>query len=256
MKLGELATRFDDRLRTEAFAAIDPSANGLQVGNADKEIERATFAVDAARATIETAADAQADVLCAHHGIVWDGLDRVTGRTYDRVASLVEADLGLYVAHLPLDAHLELGNAAGVADVLGIDDRAAFGEIGSETVGLCGHIADGPIPVDELATRLGDGLGDTDPSVRTLSVGPDSVGTVAVITGSGADWLEESAAADVDALVTGEGKQSLYHRAREAGVNVLLGGHYATETFGVRRLESQAEEWGLETAYVDWPTGF
>jgi dinuclear metal center YbgI/SA1388 family protein len=256
MKLGELADRFDDRLRTEDFADVDPSANGLQVGDANAAVERATFAVDAAQATIDAAIDAQADVLCTHHGIVWDGLDRVTGRTYDRVASLVEGGLGLYVAHLPLDANLELGNAAGVADQLAVDDRDRFGELGPETVGLRGRISDGPLPIDDLADRLADGLGDTDPPVRTLPFGPETVEEVAVITGSGADWLEAAGDADLDALVTGEGKQSLYHRAREAGINVVLGGHYATETFGVLALRSLAEEWGLETTYVDWPTGF
>jgi dinuclear metal center YbgI/SA1388 family protein len=254
MKLAALAERYDERLRVEDFADVDASANGLQVGDGGAEVERAAFAVDAARATIDAAADA--DVLCTHHGIVWDGLERVTGRTYDRVASLVEADLALYVAHLPLDAHLELGNAAGVADRLDLNDREPFGSIGPETVGLRGRVADGPIEIDALADRLADGLGDVDPAVRTLPFGPDTVADVAVITGSGADWLEEAAGAGLDALVTGEGKQSLYHRAREAEVNVVLGGHYATETFGVRRLQSLAEEWGLETTFIDHPTGF
>ncbi|MFB6361848.1 MAG: Nif3-like dinuclear metal center hexameric protein [Halobacteriales archaeon] len=256
MNLGEFAERFDDRLCTEAFADVDPSANGLQVGDAGATVERATFAVDAAQATIDAAIDAQADVLCAHHGIVWDGLDRVTGRAFDSVARLVEGGLGLYVAHLPLDAHLELGNAAGVADLLAVEDREPFGKLGPETVGLRGLISDGPVPIDGLADRLADGLGGPDPPVRTLPFGPETVDEVAVITGSGADWVEAAGDAGLDALVTGEGKQSLYHGAREAGINVVLGGHYATETFGVQELRTLAEEWGLETTYVDWPTGF
>ena len=256
MRLGELAARYDERLRTADFAEIDKSANGIQVGDPDAEVDRAAFAVDAVQATIEAAVDADADLLCAHHGIVWGGLERVTGRTYDRVSTLIEADLALYAAHLPLDAHLELGNAAGVADRLDLTDREPFGEEGPETVGLRGRVADGPIPAEELEARLADGLGDVDPPVRSLPFGPDPIEEVAVITGFGADWLEATAEAGVDALVTGEGTQSLYHRAREEGVTVLLGGHYATETFGVRRLQSLAEEWGLETAYIDWPTGF
>ncbi|MDZ7701244.1 MAG: Nif3-like dinuclear metal center hexameric protein [Halobacteriales archaeon] len=256
MRLGELAGRYDDRLRTDAFADVDKSANGIQVGDPDAEIERVAYAVDAVQATIEAAVDADADLLCAHHGIVWGGLDRVTGRSFDRISTLIENDLALYAAHLPLDAHLELGNAAGVADLLELDGREPFGEAGAETVGLRGRVADGPIPADELEARLADGLGDVDPPVRALPFGPDPVEAVGVVTGAGGDYLEAAAEAGLDALVTGEGSQSLYHRAREEGVTVLLGGHYATETFGVRRLQSLAEGWGLETAYIDWPTGF
>jgi dinuclear metal center YbgI/SA1388 family protein len=256
VRVAELAGRFDERLRVAAFADLDPSTNGLQVGDGEATVEHAAFAVDAAMATIEAASAADADVLCVHHGLIWDGLDRVTDRTYDRLAALVRADLALYAAHLPLDAHPELGNAAGVADRIGLDEVEAFGELGTETVGLAGALADGPVAREALADRLHDGLGDPERDVRTLAFGPEAIETVGVVTGSGADWLDEAATAGLDALVTGEGKHSLYHRAREAGVNVLLGGHYATETFGVASLQSLAEEWGLETTFVDHPTGF
>ncbi|MGA9402847.1 Nif3-like dinuclear metal center hexameric protein, partial [Haladaptatus sp.] len=49
--------------------------------------------------------------------------------------------------------------------------------------------------------------------------------------------------------------QKVYHEAREVGLNVFLAGHYATETFGVKSLESLAEEWGLTTTFIDAPTG-
>lgn len=256
MKLADFADRLDEQLRVDAFADIDPSANGLQVGDVDAEVTHAAFAVDGALATIEAAADAGADVLCVHHGIIWEGLDRVTGRAFDRIAALIEAEIGLYAVHLPLDAHPDLGNAAGVAGVLDLDGVEAFGGLGSETIGLSGRLADGPVDVDTLAERLAAGLEPEAPPVRTLAFGGGQIGRVGILTGSGADWVEEAAEEGLDALVTGEGKQSLYHRAREAGLHVVLGGHYATETFGVRSLASLAEEWGLETTFVEHPTGF
>mgnify|MGYP000084753746 CR=1 FL=1 len=112
MQLSEFRDRLNDRLNHADYAGVDASANGLQVGRADgRTVERAAFAVDGVEATAETAADAGADVLVVHHGMVWGGLDRVTGRDYDRVAALVDNDLALYVSHLPLDGHAELGNA-------------------------------------------------------------------------------------------------------------------------------------------------
>ncbi|MFC7201497.1 Nif3-like dinuclear metal center hexameric protein [Halospeciosus flavus] len=254
MRLSELVDRYDDELRTADYADVDASANGLQVGPPDGDVEHVAFAVDAAAETIEAAAEAGADVLVTHHGLVWGGLDRVTGREYGRIEPLVENDLALYVSHLPLDGHQELGNAAGVADVLDLVDRSPFGEVGPEHVGTIGRAVD-PFSVDELADLLETELEHDGEFVQVLDFGPDTVEDVAVLTGSGSDWLDEAVDAGADALVTGEGKQKVYHEAKEAGINVFLAGHYATETFGVRSLQALADEWGLETTYVEHPTG-
>lgn len=252
MQLTELCERYDERLRTDDFADIDASANGLQVGGAD-EIEHAAFAVDAAAETIEAAAEAGAGVLCVHHGLSWGGIERVTGRTYDRIRALIENDLALYVSHLPLDSHPELGNAAGVADHIGLEECEPFGSLGSETIGRSGR-APSALAADGLGDRLSDldtGTGD----VQVFDFGPDGIEEVAIVTGSGADWLSEAVQSGADAFVTGEGKQQVYHEAREAGVTVVLAGHYATETFGVRSLKTLADGWGLETTWIDAPTG-
>ena len=254
MQLATFIDRLDTELRTDDYADVDASPNGLQVGHRDGEVEHVAFAVDAAEATIEAAVDAGADALVTHHGLVWGGLDRVTGREYERVAPLVEHDIALYVSHLPLDGHPELGNAAGVAALLDLDELEPFGSLGPETVGLWGERAS-PLPLPELRDTLDAALDTGDQPVQTLGFGPDSVEKVAVLTGSGVDWLDEAQAVGADTLVTGEGKQQVYHEAREAGINVVLAGHYATETFGVRSLQALAEEWGLETSYIDHPTG-
>ena len=260
MERSEYVRRLDDRLDTAAYGDVDASANGLQVGSDDGEVERVAFAVDAADATIEAAAGAGADVLVVHHGISWGGIDRVTGRTYDRVAALAEHDIALYVSHLPLDGHPDLGNAAGVAAELGLGDREPFGEIGPVTIGTIGE-TDAPRSAAAIRETLdgfegqpgGEGESDGSPT-RVIDFGPDEIRRVAVVTGSGTDWLDEAVEAGADALVTGEGKGKAYHEAREAGITLFLGGHYATETFGVRSLQALTEEWGLETTYVSHPT--
>ncbi|MFB6093226.1 MAG: Nif3-like dinuclear metal center hexameric protein [Haloquadratum sp.] len=264
MELSTLADRLDERLDTDAYADVDASANGLQIGPggdgfgadpAEIEVDRAAFAVDAAAATIDAAADAGADLLVTHHGLIWGGLDRVTGREYETVSALVENDLALYVSHLPLDGHRSLGNAAGLADHLGLtaDSREPFGSLGPVTVGQRGRAAS-PYGVDDLRAELAAlDTGGREPQV--LDFGPEPIEDVAIVTGSGADWLDEAAAAGADALVTGEGKQQVYHAAREAGVSVFLAGHYATETFGVARLADLVAEWGVETTVLSHPTG-
>ncbi|MFC7130992.1 Nif3-like dinuclear metal center hexameric protein [Haloferax chudinovii] len=252
MQLSDIVARLDETLATDDFADVDASANGLQVGPDEKSVENVAFAVDAAEATIDAALDADADLLVVHHGLVWGGLDRVTGRDFDRIEPLIRGDLALYVSHLPLDGHQELGNAAGVADHLGLADTEPFGSLGPIHIGQAGTF-ESPKSADEIRTALDELDGSAGTTV--LDFGPDELSSVGVVTGSGVDWLDEAVDRGVDALVTGEGKQKAYHEAREAGISVFLAGHYATETFGVRSLRDLADEWGLETEYVSHPTG-
>jgi dinuclear metal center YbgI/SA1388 family protein len=254
MDCAEFCARLDDALRTDAYADLDASPNGLQVGPDEGEIDHVAFAVDAAAATAGAAVEAGADILVTHHGYVFGSVERVTGRFHDRLEPHYEHDLPLYVSHLPLDGHQELGNAAGVADLLGLENREPFGEMGPEYVGQRGTATD-PFTADELQDLLSAELDHGGQGVQVLDFGPERIEDVAIVTGSGVDWLDEAVEAGADVLLTGEGKQQVYHEAREAGVTVVLGGHYGTETFGVRNLADLTESWGLETTFVDHPTG-
>lgn len=254
MDITDLCTRFDERLRTHDFADLDASANSLQIGPGRKEIERVAFAVDAAVETARGAVDAGADLLVTHHGLIWGGLDRIIGCDYGRIAPLIQGGCALYVSHLPLDAHPSLGNAAGLADLLDLTDREPFGVVGSEHIGTRGTARE-PCSPSDLAVLLDRELDGGARGVRALDFGPEEISEVAIVTGSGADWLDEAVESGVDALVTGEGKGKLYHEAKEAEIHVFLAGHYATETFGVRSLQGLARGWDLETTFLDVPTG-
>jgi dinuclear metal center YbgI/SA1388 family protein len=256
MRLTEFCGRLDDELRTGDFADLDASANGLQVGPERGTVERVAFCTDGVKQTFERAADWGADAVVVHHGISWGGIERITGRTYGRVAPLVDHDVALYVSHLPLDSHPELGNAAGLADLLGLDSREPFGRVGPEHVGQRGRASDA-FGVDELRETLAAELSTGGQPVRTIDFGPDEIRDIAIATGDGSDYVGEADTAGVDALVMGEGKQKTYHEAREAGLNVFLAGHYATETFGVRSLQDWIEGWDeeIETTFFDVPTG-
>lgn len=254
MHCADLCQRLDDELETDAYADVDASANGLQVGPAGTDVDHVAFAVDAAVETIDRAADAGADLLVTHHGLFWDGIERLTGKHYRRIAPLVDEDMALYVSHLPLDGHQSLGNAAGVADVLALSNRSPFGTMGSQFIGQRGTAADA-YTAPELRDTLDAELDTGDQDVQLLDFGPAEIREVAIVTGSGVDWLDEAVESGADALVTGEGKQFAYHEAREAGIHVVLAGHYATETFGVEALQELVADWGLETTFIEHPTG-
>jgi dinuclear metal center YbgI/SA1388 family protein len=254
MQCQEICDRLDEKLNTAAYADVDPSANGLQVGSGEREVEHVAAAVDAAVETVERAATAGADLLLTHHGIFWGDTERLTGRQYDRVAALFEGDMSLYTAHLPLDGHATLGNAAHIANLLDLEGRDAFGDHGGRYVGQMGTLPD-PLSIETVVRTIHPHLDTGGHEIRVLNFGPDPVLDVAIVTGSGTDFVDEAVAAGADVLITGEGKQQVYHEAREHGIHVVLAGHYATETFGVRAIADLTDGWGMDTTFVDCPTG-
>jgi dinuclear metal center YbgI/SA1388 family protein len=254
MDKSTLIGRLNEELRLDAFADSDPSENGLQVGRGEGEVETVAFAVDAAVETIDAAANWDADMLVVHHGLSWGGIDRVTGRAYERIRRLVEHEIDLYAAHIPLDSHPDLGNAAGLASLLELDDRRPFGTYDSETLGLRGELPD-TRDIGQLEALLIRELDHGGEGVRVLDVGVEEIDSIAIVTGAGSDWLDEAVEAGVDAFLTGEGSGELYHRAKESEMTVFLCGHYATETFGVQALSDLVDTWGPTTTYFDAPTG-
>ncbi len=71
MELSSVVARLDEELRTADYADLDASANGLQVGPEDRDLERVAFAVDGVRETIDRAVEADAGLLVVHHGLSW-----------------------------------------------------------------------------------------------------------------------------------------------------------------------------------------
>jgi dinuclear metal center YbgI/SA1388 family protein len=181
-----------------------------------------------------------------HHGLFWRNEPLVVDRRLKgRLEALFAGDLTLVAYHLALDAHPELGNNALLAERLGARREREFAAIGA------GARYDEPLTIDELATRLRDATG-REPLV--FSQGPERIRRVAIVTGGGGTRLIEAAHEGYDALVTGEPEEPALHAARELGIHFLAGGHYATETFGVKALAARlADEFGLDWEFLDLP---
>lgn len=230
--------------------------NGLQVardlrGDGVDGIRTVGAAVDTSEAVIASAAEAGVDLLVVHHGLFWDGLRPLTQRRFRRVAALIRNGIGLYSAHLPLDAHPELGNCALLARALGLDIQGRFGEFEGRPIGFWGTPREWE--PDALASRLETAVGGP---VRHLDGGGDSLAKVAVVTGGGGSFIEEAAGLGMDALVTGEGSHHTFVDAHEMGLHVFYAGHYATETFGVKALAAHvADRFELEWTFLDHPSG-
>jgi len=250
MNRRELVTYLDDYLRVKEIQ--DSSQNGLQVEGPD-EVAKVAFAVDGCQESFEQAVAAGAQLLIVHHGLFWADPVRLVGPLFRRVRTLIEGGCGLYGVHLPLDLHPEVGNNAELARLLELKDTRAFGEYHGSEIGIGGQL-DPPTPLDTLVERLTEATGS--PPVRVLAHGPEQASHVGCISGGAAMMMGQAAEAGFDTFITGETSHAYFHQAAEYSLNVIYGGHYATETLGVKALARHlAEKFGLKTTFLDVPTG-
>jgi dinuclear metal center YbgI/SA1388 family protein len=256
--LGDVVAYLDGYLRIREIADETNAVNGLQVENSGK-VGAIVAAVDASQATIDgvaAGADGESPLLLVHHGLLWDGNVPVTGRRYRRIAALLEQDVALYAAHIPLDLHPEVGNNVVLAERLGIPVEGWFGDYHGAPIGVWGHVPARLAPRDSLLLEVNHALGTTASGARLIAGGPEVVGQVGIITGGAGDMIAAAREAGLDTFITGEGPHHTYFDAMEWRINVLFAGHYATETLGVQALASHiAERFGLEWEFHDHPTG-
>jgi dinuclear metal center YbgI/SA1388 family protein len=252
VKVGELDAWFRSLLDPDALSGVDDSLNGMQVARAGAEVTKAAFAVDASLEAIRRAAQGGAQLLFVHHGLFWGKAVRIEGFMRERVKFLLDSDLALWACHLPLDRHPEVGNNAVLADMLGLVDREPFGAYHGAKLGFSGRF---PQAVD-LATAIARINPDGSPAACVIPSGPTAMRTAAVISGGGAFEVNQAIAAGIDLYVTGEASHAVYGAVIESRTTFVAAGHYRTEVHGVKAVAARlARETGLETFFVDLPTG-
>lgn len=252
MKLNDLEKELFRRLMIDEYP-FDISMNGLQVApNEEKDIKKVAVSVDACQATIDEAAAKGADMLFVHHGLFWGSPLSLRGSHLNRVRKLIESDMALFACHLPLDAHPALGNNAQMALALGIREYDPFCNYKGKYIGFKGKL---PMAMNtsEISSLLGF---STNWGLRVLPFGKEMIESVAIVSGSGGDDLDQAMNADVDCYITGEIGHVAYHTCLEEKFNVIAGGHYQTEVFGVRAVGRMLEKaLGIETFFIDRRTG-
>jgi dinuclear metal center YbgI/SA1388 family protein len=239
----------DALLRAGEIGDYDGAVNGLQVENCGG-VTRIAAAVDASLATVKLAIAARADLLVVHHGLFWGPSHPWTGKKYELLRLLMENNLAVYSSHLPLDAHPRLGNNAQLCAALGLKKLRPFFESHGQTIGFK---TQAKISRAELASRLARATGA---KPRLIPGGPAICRRIGVVTGGAGGDLKQAAAEGVDTFITGEGPHWTYALAEELGLNVLYGGHYATETFGVKALAAElARKFKVPWQFLEHPTG-
>lgn len=247
--LAQIVSHCDRILRTSVVHDYDHAANGLQVENSGA-VTRIAAAVDASLATARLAAAAQADLLVVHHGLFWGPTHPWTGHRYKLIQFLLSHNLAVYSSHLPLDAHPRLGNNVRLCAALDLKRLRPFFFDHQQFLGFKTNTR---LSRTELTTRLKRATG-VPPHV--IPGGPDICQRVGIVTGGAGSELAKAAAEGVDTFITGEGPHWTYALAEELGLNVLYGGHYATETFGVKALAKHlSRRFKLPWTFIDHPSG-
>lgn len=242
-KLEAVVSHAERYLKVAEIEDYPGAHNGLQVENSGP-VKRILAAVDAGLPVIKKAAAAgPGSLLVVHHGLFWPGVQTVTGIFREKLEIMRQADMALYSVHLPLDAHAVVGNNVLLAQALGLRGLKPFLGFG-RTGTFVGSRA-------ELVRRL---MKTTGRVPEVCAAGPARPRKVGVITGGAGDMVDKAAAAGVDTFVTGEGPQWSWVRAEELGINVIYGGHYATETSGVQALAAHlAARFRVPWKFIEHP---
>jgi dinuclear metal center YbgI/SA1388 family protein len=247
--LAAIVKHCDRLLRARDITDYDGAVNGLQVENSGA-VTRIAAAVDAGLATVRLAIAAKADLLIVHHGLFWSPSHPWTGRKYELLRLLLDHNLAVYSSHLPLDAHPRLGNNALLCAALGLKNLRPFFLSHGQCIGFQSRTK---ILRNDLAQRLHRAT-----AVKPLLIpgGKTVCERIGVVTGGAGNELKRAAEEGVDTFITGEGSHWTFGVAEELGLNMFYGGHYATETFGVKALVAHlSKRFRVPWSFLDHPTG-
>lgn len=250
-ELSSLIQKADKWLNIAEIPDYPQALNGLQLEGAG-EVKKIVAAVDACLPVIEEACEKEADLLVVHHGLFWQGAQRIEGALYRKLKKAMDRGLAIYSAHIPLDVHPELGNNAGLIRALGIESGVeTFFPWKGISVGLSAEVS---WSFEECLEKVASAV---EAPVHSCAGGPSEVKRIGVITGGAGSEVFDIAATGVDTFITGEGPHWSYTAAEELGINVIYAGHYATETFGVKSLSQRwCDEFpGVTWEFIDHPTG-
>src|SRR4029078_7083189 len=247
--LSEIVSYTDRFLRIRHVGDWDNALNGLQIENSGR-VTRIGAAVDASTRVLNEAARRGIDFLIVHHGLFWPGLQPIRGVLRRQLQIAFENDIALYGAHLPLDIHPRLGNNAQLVAALGLKSTQRFLEEKGQPVGLKSRAS---LSRTELVRKLEKALNGP---VKVFGFGPKQTRVIGVVTGAAGSEIYRVAEEGIDTFITGEAPHWAAVAAEELGVNLLLGGHYATETFGVKALPAHlSDRFNVSWEFIASPTG-
>ncbi|MFK5922033.1 MAG: Nif3-like dinuclear metal center hexameric protein [Verrucomicrobiota bacterium] len=248
-KLKTICAYLEKHLKLNEVPDYPNALNGLQLENAG-QVKKIVAAVDACLPVVREAVEQKADLLLVHHGMFWQGAQKIEGSQYEKLKLAMDNGLAIYSAHIPLDVHPVSGNNVLLAKAIGLKNLKPFFEWKGIQLGLRSATQ---INRELLLERVKKAVGG---EAHLCPGGAQQTRQIGVITGGAGSEIYAAAATGIDTFITGEGPHWSYTSAEELGINVIYGGHYATETFGVKALAKHlAAKYRISWSFVDHPTG-
>lgn len=252
MELRKLVDYLDSYLQISKYH--DDAVNGLQVENSEL-VEKIGLAVDACHESILKAAEEKCSILIVHHGLFWGKQEPIIDYHFQRIRSLIMADMALYAAHLPLDAHPEVGHNVQLAKSIGLIDQEPFASYYGNMIGIRGRLPQ-VLHINKAAEVVTNVVGSCQ---HLIAFGTENIRTIGIVAGSANDpaLFKELKMLGIDLFITGEPRHGAYHLAQEFGLNVFYGGHYQTETAGMRALAKHLQDtFHVPAVFIDVPSIF
>lgn len=200
---------------------------GLQIGRLEKQVATLLVTLTVTMETVDRAIEEGVDLIIAHHPVIFHPLRQIRTDTPGGtlLGSLLKHDLAVYVSHTNLD-QAAAGLNYWLARDVGLREQEVLVPIGGEDTGL-GRI--GKISPMSLASFAKDLQSLWNCPVRIVGDQRQMIEHVAVVGGSGGDFVQQAKEAGADVLVTGDVS---YHDALDASalqLAVVDAGHFATE---------------------------
>ena len=201
---------------------------GLMIGNREAEIKRIMVSLDLDDAVMKEALENKVDMILTHHPVIFKPLKKIDNDIYTLA---IKNDISVYSAHTNLDAAV-----GGVNDVLA--SVLKLSDIEPNGMMRIGRTKD--IKLFDFVKIIKEKLNVK--SVRVCGDPDMLISKVAVLGGSGGDFVYELDKSLCDVYVTGEASYHQAYYAKEKGFALIAAGHFETENHIVADVVKRLKE--------------
>ena len=244
VKRDEIIGYLNDYLKADDFQ--DGCVNGLQI-EGKENISKVITGVSLSQRLIKKAIDKKADMIIVHHGFFSESIPsplQLKGLEKERIKMLLCNDINFVGYHLPLDAHLKIGNNISLAKLFGMKKCEPI------YVGFIGEL-EKEIDFDKFIKLV-----DRKLNIKSfvLSYGKKKIKKVGIISGGSSPHFKEVQDAGADVFIGGDIREDIVRSIEESRFNFINAGHHNTEKLGIQNLGKLIEKkFKIKTEFVDVP---
>lgn len=222
--LGELTEILDSKLQIGLAESWDNV--GLLVGDKKKEVNNILLSLELSYDVLLMAEKNQVDLIITHHPAIFSGLKKIVDdNSRNLIFQLIQKNIALYSAHTNFDS-IEGGLNDYVVNLLD-GENISIVKNENEEHGIC-RIFDTPtIKIVDYIEKVKNSLEISD--LRFVGNIKQEISKVAVVTGSGSEYIELAVENGAQLIITGDMKYHYALELKEKGYNVIDAGHFETE---------------------------